>query len=181
MGQVLRNKHGSLDKTRIEEIVEIIADSGLRLVNLVLKDEEEIATLGYYVKEQHPEWDTPRIKRALEFLSFLWTMTNVEQIVDAVSIPEIIGAVDKVVKRRATPAYDLIGYFNQLDSAGQLTDAERRSLGDVLKRHDDIFVRRVLSIRTQYYMNTHRSRASVEQAICSLLNVKYVARILPAS
>ena len=180
MGQVLRNRHGNLEKSRIEEIVEIVADSGLRLVNLVLKDEEEIVSLAHYVHEQHPDWDVPRVKRALEFLSFIWTMNNVEQIVEAVRVPEIKEAVREVMKKRSTPAYDLIGYFNQLESAIQLTEIERKSLSDLLKKHDDVFVRRVLSIRTQYYMNTHRSKASVEQAICALLKVKYLARVVPA-
>ena len=37
MGQILRTKSGSLTKVRIEEIIEILADGGLRLVNLLLK------------------------------------------------------------------------------------------------------------------------------------------------
>ena len=41
LGQVLRNKYGSLEKTKIEEIVETIADGGLRLVNIFLKDEKK--------------------------------------------------------------------------------------------------------------------------------------------
>ncbi len=117
MGQVLRNKYGDLEKARVEEIIEIIADSGLRLVNLTLKDQEEITSLAIYIKTKRPKWDIPRIKQALELLSFLWTMVNVEQIVDAVNVPEIKEAVNAVVARRSNPAYDLIGYFSHLDSA----------------------------------------------------------------
>ena len=178
MGQVLRNKHGNLEISKIEEIVQIIADSGLRLVNLVLEDEEEIARAARYLQSKNPDWDTARLKQALQFVSFIWTMVNVEQIVEAINVPEIRGAVNTVVNRSSTPAFDLIGYFSQLDNARVLTSTERNKLADLLKKHDDIFVQRVLSLRTQHYMNTHRSPTQVEQAICSLLNIKYSPRLV---
>ena len=177
MGQVLRNRHSNLERSKVEEIVEIIADSGLRLVNVLLKDDEEITALAVYIKKSKPEWDMPRIKRALETLSFVWTMVNVEQIVESINVPQIKEAVNAVVSRASNPAYDLIGYFSHLDSVGQLTQKDRDILNDLLKKHDDIFVTRVLSIRTQHYMNTHRSRARVEQSVCALLNIKYSPRL----
>ena len=36
MGQILRNKYGSLEKTKIKEVIETVSDSGLRLVKLGL-------------------------------------------------------------------------------------------------------------------------------------------------
>ena len=39
LGQILRNKYGILRKAQVREIVEIVADAGLRLVRLVLGDE----------------------------------------------------------------------------------------------------------------------------------------------
>ena len=176
MGQVLRNKHGNLERERIEEIVEIVADSGLRLVSLALKDEEEIARFARYIKDAEPEWDFERIKKVLQVLSFLWTMINVNEVVGAINVPEIRPAVDAVVERRNTPAYDLIGYFNRLDGARQLTDVERTKLERLLKKHDDEFLRRVLSLRTQHYMNTHYSKAQIEQSICSSLKIRYAPR-----
>ena len=176
LGQILRNRHGNLERVRIEEIIEIIADSGLRLVNLILKDEEEIADLCRYINNKNPEWDMERIKLGLEYYSFIWTMWNVEQIVNAINVPDIREAVDSVVRRAPTPAFDLIGYFNQLDGAQKLSRDERNELRRLYKKHEDVFVRRVLSLRTQSYMNTHRSSARIEQAVCSLLEVKYLPR-----
>ena len=105
-------------------------------------------------------------------------MVNVEQIVEAINVPEIRGAVNTVVNRSSTPAFDLIGYFSQLDSAKVLTSTERNKLADLLKKHDDVFVQRVMSLRTQHYMNTHLSPTQVEQAICSLLKIKYSPRLV---
>ena len=181
LGQVLRNRHGNLDKQTIEVIIQTIADSGLRLVNLVLADEDEIARLASYISQKHTDWDTEKLKEVLRFLSFAWTMINIEQVVEAFNIPEIREAIESVVEDNSTPAYDLIGYFSQLDTASQLTMAERDSLAELFDDHDDEFVQRVLSIRTQRYMNTHRSRAPIEQAICSLLKIRYRPRLLPSS
>ena len=181
VGQVLRNRHGNLDKSTIEEIIQTIADSGLRLVNLVLANEQDIARWASYISHQHSDWDAEKLKEALRFLSFAWTMVNIELVVEAFNIPEIREAIESVVKKNATPAYDLIGYFSQLDSATQITGRERDSLESLLKKHDDLFVQRVLSIRTQSYMNTHRSRTPIEQAIFSLLDIPYRPRLLPSS
>ena len=173
MGQVLRSKHGNLEKSKIVEIVEIISDSGLRLVNLILKDEDEITALAHYLHGRHPEWDLSKIKNVLMYFSFLWTMEHVEAIVKEINIPEIREPVNAIVNRRSTPAYDLIGYFSQLDSAESLTKNERDRLASLMKRHKDSFIQRVLSIRTQQYMNTHRSSANIEQSVCSQLRIRY--------
>ena len=179
LGQILRNKYGTMPRERIEEIVEVISDSGLRVVNLVLKDSDQISDLARYVNAKNPGSDLEEIKRALEGISFLWTMGNVERIVQSVNVPELRRSIGEVVERAATPAYDLVGYFTLLDSAPTLGDQEKGELARLLKKHSDHrFVKRVLSIRTQRYMNTHRSKARLEQAICSLLGIKYVHRLV---
>ena len=176
MGQILRNKHGSLERRKIREIVEVIADGGLRLVNSVLRDEKEIADLADYLNTKYPRYDIERIKKGIQSLAFRWTMVNVEKIVQAINVPELKETVHQVVKENSTPAYDLIGYFYQLDSARKLSEAEKEALKTLLKKHHDVFIKGVLSIRTQLYMNTHRSPASLEQALCSLLDLKYLPR-----
>lgn len=172
MGQILRNKYGSLEKMRIKEVIEIVADSGLRLVQLLL-GETLITDTARYLCKKYPDHDPEEIRRFVESLSFLWTMINIEKIVSTVNVPEIREIVQEVVQQKSTPAYDLIGYFNHLDSVEALTDDVRQELRTLFKTHNDFFLRRVLSIRTQHYMNTHRSHAPIEQAVCSLLNIKY--------
>ena len=181
MGQVLRNRYGTLEKTRIEEIVEVIADSGLRLVNFLLVDEDQIVQLARYYNEKDPAWDLAMIRRALTMLSFVWTMINVEEIVGALSVPDIDESVDAVVMRKNTPAYDIVGYFRKLDSARRLTRSERNALASLLKRNKDAFVQRVVSMRTQHYMNTHESAREIEQSICDLLRIRYARRLLSES
>jgi len=177
LGQVLRVRYGKLNKQQIETIVESVADSGLRLVNVLMK-EEDISDLARYLHARVPDLSERRIKRLLQFTSFLWTMTNVELVVNAISHKEITPIVRDLVRRKNTPAYDIIGFFGALDSADKLTTGLRQELKKLLKRHNDSFVRSVLSIRVQHYMNTHRSSAQIEQGVCADLGIKYRHRIL---
>ena len=178
MGQILRNHYGTLEKSKVEEIINTIADSGLRLINVALYNEEDIARQAVVIKELHEDWNVSKIKQFLERVSFLWTLINLGLVVEAINIPEIRGAVKSVVQETSTPAYDLIGYFSQLAGVDVLDETERNELNRLLKKHDDMFIKRILSLQTQAYMNTHRSPAQIEQSICSLLNIKYMPRLL---
>jgi len=173
MGQVLRTKYGNLERVKIQEIITAIADSGLRLVNLLLQDESELEKYAMRLHAQSPDSDLNDIKEALQVISYLWTMVHVGMVVSEVSVPEIQGTVQMVAQQKNTAAYDLIKYFALLDSAEQLTSTERDVLYRLWKDRDDVFFRHVLSIRTQQYMNTHRSKASIEQSICRRLGITY--------
>ena len=177
LGQVLRNKYSNIERSKVEEIIDVVAESGLRLVNILLIDEDEIIKLAGYIADQRPEWDIDHVKRGLAFLSFMWTMLQIEEIVTSIHFPQIAEAVAAVVNKRDNPAYDLIGYFSHLDSIEKLSTRERNVLRRIWRKHDDTFLRCVISLRTQYYMNTHESRASQEQAVCAVLGVPYVARL----
>ena len=178
MGQILRNKYGSLERIKIKEIIETIADGGLRLINSTLKDEDEIADCARYLHEKYPKYGLLRIKKSLQIVSFLWTVANIEKIVSSINHPEIRQIVNEVVDQQSTPAYDLIGYFSRLDNTENLTGPIQNELRKLLKKHKDRFLKSVLSIRTQHYMNTHTSDISIEQAVCSLLEISYRPRAL---
>ena len=128
-----RNKYGSLEKLKIKEVIETVADSGLRLVKLGLVDKNWIADAAHYIHEKYPDHTIEEIKKSLQILSFLWTMANVEKIVSSINVPEIREVVNEVVQEQLTPAYDLIGYFNHLDSTEQLTNEVRQELETLLK------------------------------------------------
>ncbi len=177
MGQILRNKYGSLEKKKIGEIIETVGDSGLRLVKLLLFDEHWINAEANFLREKFSDHDIEEIKKFLQFFSFLWTIGNIGHIVSCINVPEIQDIVNQVVLQKSTPAYDLIGYFNHLDSVEELTDGVKQELGTLLKKHDEHFLQRVLSLETQHYMNTHRSKAQIEQSVCSLLNLNYTYRL----
>lgn len=180
LGQVLRNRCGNLKKEQIGDLIQTVANGGLRLVNSLLKDEKEISELASFLAESNHVSDLEHARKLVQMFSFLWTMINVEEVVAAISFREVNEVVEEVVARNDSPAYDLIGYFSALDSTEKLTDEIGRKLKKLLAKHDDLFLRGVLSIRTQHYMNTHRSGANVEQTICSILDIKYKQRLMEA-
>ena len=181
MGQVLRNTYGSITRQRIEEIVEVMCDGGLKLVNLVLKDEEEILEMAHYLKAKSPDHDLNKIKEVLSWFSLVWTMVNLLHIVKSINIPEIKPSIGSLARHLQTPAYDVISYFSLLDAATELTEKERSELSRLLNRHKDPFVKGVLSLRTQHYINTHRSKTQIEQSVCSLLGIRYRPRLIQQS
>ncbi len=179
IGQVLRNKYGSMKRKQIEDIIEIIGDSGLRLINIILKDKEEIDEVALCIKKRGTDISVNKIKKELQFFSFIWAMLNIEKIVRSINIPEIKEAIDHVVSKKSTSAYDLIGYFNQLDRSESFGEREKKALSSLLKKHDNNnFIKKVISLRTQHYMNTHRTKEPIQQGVCSLLNIKYTQRAL---
>ena len=168
IGQILRNKYGSLERPIIKEAIETIADSGLRLVTLLL-DEDLITNSADYVSKMYPDYDIDKIKGSTRYILFLWTIGNIMKIVNSINVPRIREIVDEVVQQKSTPAYDLIGYFNLLDSVETLTDSVKQALQTLLKKHNNFFFRGVLSMRTQHYMKTHRSSVPIEQSVSAML------------
>ena len=177
LGQILKNKYGSLKRERVVEIIETIADGGLRLVRLILGRPEEMNDIALFIHEKNQSHDLDEIKRVLRIFSFIWTMNNVEKIVGALNKPEIRSLIEEVVAKKNTPAYELIEFFLRLDTIKEFSDDDRKKLKSLWNDHRYPFFQKVISIRTQRYLNTHRVPTQVEQAVCSLLNIKYRARI----
>ena len=176
LGQVLKNKYGSLEREKVAEIIETIADGGLRLVRLILGYQNEMNDFAVFVHKRNPELNNEGLSRAIRVLSFLWTIINVEKIVGALNKPDIRPLVEKVVANKNTPAYELIEYFLRLDTMQKFSDKDREKLQSLLNKHHYPFFQKVISLRTQHYLNTHNVRTSVEQRVCSLLNIKYQPR-----
>lgn len=177
LGHILKNKYGSLRRDTIEEVVETVADGGLRLVKMILGYQEELNDLAVLVHERHPKLDLDRVREAIRRIAFCWTMTHVERVVRVLNGREIRPVVEEVVARRDTPAYELVGYFLRLDTIDQFGERECRLLKRLWRKHRYPFFRRVLSLRTQFYLNTHEVAAPVEQAACSALGIRYQPRL----
>lgn len=176
LGQVLRNQHGRLHKDKVEQIVETIAESSFRLINAILKDEGEIRKLALQLVAESPEISLDECIELLTLFSFAWTIVCVEEAVHAISVPGIREAIDAVVARHGTSAYKVLGYFCKLDNAVELTISERDSLKALYTENQVRFVASVLSLRTQSYLNTHRSKPDIAQSICSILGIRYTPR-----
>ena len=174
LGQALRNKYGVLKKEKIEDVIETVIDGGLRSIMAMLMNKERIDETAIYLSEKHPELNENEMRQLLSTFLLLWTFVHLALVASCVSVPAILEAVKLVAKRKGTPAYELVGYFSELEAAEKLTMGHVNELKKLMKNNKDTFFRRALSLVTQGYMNTHSSKVSVEQAMCSALGIPYV-------
>lgn len=176
LGQVLRTKHGNLEIRKIEEIIETIVDAGLRLVAMSLLNQQQVEEIRDHVQSALPDLNTDDINQTLDTLMFLWVCGNLNHISTTINVKEIHTLFIRIIARHDTPAYDLVGFLCALDSAEELNERLRNDLRKMLADHDDVFARRVLSLATQTYMNTHQSAVHIERSVCDLLGIQYEAR-----
>ena len=185
LSHILRNKTGELKIDKLEEIIEIICDSGLRVIKVFLCDEGEFDEVINYIEAQFDESQdgqrvqlkqeqVKRIEKMVRTSIFLWTMTNIEKIVSFVNKPELQGILEGIRDRVNTPAYDIIYYFSALDVANSFDSSQKDRLAEMLAKYDKkemAFMHRILSLRTQHYINTHQIKAQIKQATSSLLGI----------
>lgn len=177
LGQILRNKYGSIERQKLAEIVRTIVDGGLRLVRILI-GEKEIHELAQFLHKRHPSFDVDKLKYILGWLSFFWADYNIERVVDALNKPEIGEVVSDVLGVDDVPAYDILRYFWSLETVREFSSSNRKSLQEILKKHrPDPFIERMISLRTQRYLNTHRIDIRIEQGVCSDLKLKYRSRL----
>lgn len=187
LSQILKNKFGSLEKTKVTEIVEIICDAGLRLAKIFHSEDMRVEELIEYLQKQYmasDKFDVNKskedqlndIRRIVIFRIFLWVMSNLERTVSSINKPEIHEIIEILKNKKNTPAYDLIHYFYSLDTAKYFDEDKKELLKTLIKKHDEkgmFFLHRILSIRTQHYLNTHTIKAPMKQAVSSLLKIEY--------
>ena len=175
--QILRNHYGNLDKKFIREIIKTIIDSGLRLVKILL-DEQQIYELVEFIHTRVPNGETNKIEDLCRFLCFIGVMKNIERIAYSISVKEIRELVTEVVSKNSTPAYEIVRYFSVLNAIEKFTKKEKKDFLDLYRRHKkNIFVQKVLSLRTQYYFNTHTVEHDVQQSVCSEIGIQYKPRM----
>jgi hypothetical protein len=191
LSQILKNKSGDLEIPQLTEIVETICDAGLRLAKLLLAGEKEFDEMISYIKKQyfesedydpekHKDEQFEDIKRIFMLRAFIWVISNVELIVSAIGKPGIRQIIDDLAESKNTPAYEMIKYFYSLDTAKKFEMENRDHLHRLVNKYDKdemFFLFKVLSMRTQYYINTHSIKGPVHQAVCSTLEIPYKAKL----
>lgn len=187
LSQILKNKTGSLKKSKISEIVEIICDAGLRLASIALGDDREIKACVQFVYEQYKnseEYDDTKtdsyhlqeIHKMVTFRCLIWVVSSIEKSVRAINKPELKDIIVEIVKKKDSPAYNLIKYFYLLDTSCSFEHGLKDELELMMKKysHDKyIFLNRIISVRTLHYEKTHRIKESYRQSMFSLLGIKY--------
>ena len=182
LGQILRNKYGSLPVDELGEIVSTIADAGLRLVG-VLIDRDGIVAFEDFISEMVKEAESDTESAVLDdirarFRTFVIFLVHIllKRIADLIGNKELRKVVRNVVRSKETIAYDLIGTFFVLGSADSI-DANLvaeviQSLGRCDRARNKI-ARRLASLETQRYLNTHWVNPQLRQRLYAALEIKY--------
>ena len=182
LGQILRNKYGSLPKTKLADIVSTIVDAGLRLIG-VLTDRDGIVAFEDYIAEMVEEAkpgaksvvldDTRRRFRAI-VLFLVHIMLS--RIADSVGKKELRPVIKDTVRRRGTMAYEMIGVFHALGAAEKVSEPIVNDIIRLLRRCDREHNRiawRLVSLRTQRYLNTHQVEWRLRQRLYAELRLDY--------
>lgn len=186
LSQILKNKSGILRKEKIEEIVQTICDAGLRLISIFLCSEDELVELTNYIEKRYDKLigfkksdsDSKNLQgltKAVRFTIFVWTMNNIEKIVSALAKPELREIVKKVRNENETPAFDIIYYFYSLDVSDHFDEHQKDELDHLVSKYDSkdlVFLQRILSLRTQHYLNTHKVKGPIKQSVQSILKLE---------
>lgn len=175
LGQILRNRYGSLRKTQLQSIIGAIRDGGLRLVRIFLLDESQVRQIAKSMGEKYPGVKEGQIRVLVAGILLFVCIALLERIGEALNKKEVRQLVDLTLG--GEPADDVLRYLTWLD----VGDRFRRGRGgpgggdDVARlrrlwaQHKDETVRRIVSMATQKYMSTHEIWGPSRQAISAVL------------
>ena len=194
LGQILRNKYGSLKKERIENILTTIVDAGLRLVHTITST-DSIRGFDEFISERASELRSrasnkvhgssqhtvepdvlDELRQQFRALVVMTVYIILKKTAITVGKAELDGIIREVVRKRNTPAYELICTFFELGTADtvdtklvdRIVDALRRR-----KRERNWVVRRLMSLETQMYLNTHSVKHNLRRKLFHELGLRY--------
>ena len=181
LGQVLRNRHGSMRRDKLVEIVGFVTEAGLRAVTMFRRDIVYIARLcsKMLADESVPEpirGEVESLRDQLPKLAFLAVQLLLRKIVVSIRKPEIGRIVYEVCHREPTPAYEILGALFDLSTTEDVDREVVTGLEHLYARLDkanNAVAVRILSLEMQGYLNTHRVQFQQRQRMFGILGFKY--------
>ena len=189
LGQILRNKYGSLSRTKLQEIVTSIGDAGLRMISIVASRERICGFEDYLVQKAREREITNDEKKMIEFLRklirpmiFVLIYCLLRRIGESIRKPELREVVDDARDEKRTPAYEILHRFFMMDTVDELKERDVDSLvqlhEEFVKKNNAVAAR-LLSIGVQFYTSTHNIPYMQRQRVCQKLGIPY--RVNPPS
>ena len=184
LGQILRNKYGSLHRDKIEEAIESVSDAGLRLIKVVT-DSDGIQSLeDFFIKiidKINISDDDKRdiedfLKKQIRTIVFIQIAFLLKKVVVSIRKPELLEIVEKVYQKKNTPAYDLLYTLFILDTSEELSSQnveEITNIIDKFKKNNNTVAHRFISLSLQHYANTHQIHHSLREKIFNALRIRY--------
>ena len=181
LGQVLRNRHGSIRRDRLAKIVLFVAEAGLRAVSMFRRDIVYVAQLcaKILLDDSVPtniRSEVVSLRDELPKLAFLVVQLLLRKIIFSIQKPEIYRIVADVFQRERTPAYEILQVLFELatteDVDGDLVMVLEQ-LYRKLKKTNNAVAARILSLEMQGYLNTHKVQFRQRQRMFRILGFKY--------
>ena len=153
-----------------------ISDAGLRLVRVVLLDKTQIKYLAEFIQSYRPNMGIDQLSRMVVQLMFAACVVLLERIAGHLNKKEIWELVDETLAKE--PADAVLRYLIWLETGDRFAQALGSGRGEdvdvldgVWEGQEDEVVRRIVSVATQRYLNTHRISAQSRQAISATLQL----------
>ena len=184
LGQILRNKYGSLPRRKIEEIIEFVTDAGLRLIGTFTDQDSIMGIEGFFVEvlknADISEDDKQKIERFLRrnirTLVFIIIGSLLTRIVMSIRKPELLETVESLYQEKDTPAFDLLYAFFVLETSEKLSSSSVTKITNTLRKFDqshNTVAQRLLSLSLQHYANTHHIRHGLRETLYQALRIDY--------
>lgn len=184
LGQILRNKYGSLPREKLKEVVSFVTDAGLRLINIVTDRNAILSFEGYFIEELKsvniPEDDKQKIQnflsRQIRTLVFVSIGSLLRKILISIRKPELRKVVDTMCQENDTPAYDLLRILFILETSENLSEQSVKQITDTFIRFDgnqNTVAMRLLSLWIQHYANTHEINYRLRDKLFNALGLNY--------
>ena len=188
LGQILKNRAGSFEKSEVEEILEDTIDLGLRILNVFLNQYREpefeewlMELLKEAEKElkekQNKEFTDEKRKafigRAIQLFGYLVTSGMLSIISEAISTGKLLDTMSLLSSKKSTPAYELITYLVS-SSQREIDVSYVKSLLIGYNKTKNHWAKKTLSYYVQNYLNTHKVKYSDRQKLFSALELKYL-------
>ena len=184
LGQILRNKYGSLRRDKIEEAIEFVTDAGLRLVTIVTDGNGIQSLEGFFIKmidnANIPEDDKKKIEdfliRQIRTMVFINIALLLKKIVVSIRKPELLEIVEKMYQEKNTPAYDLLYTLFLLGTSENLSSQNVENITDTIdkfEKSNNTVAHRFISLSLQQYANTHQIHRSLREKIFNALKIRY--------
>ena len=183
LGQIIKNKYGSLPKDKLQEIVTTIADAGLRIV-MLFTDDKGINELEDSLMKKFKKADSSkdaekaenRLRKLVRAYCFFLIAIIIGRIVNSIRKPELAEVVADACRKEGTPAYDLIDFFFDLGTGRTLRKKDVDKMSKLIKKLDNEgneVAKRLLSVVTQDYLNKHNVQYELRRRTYRELGVVY--------
>ena len=177
IGQITKNRYGSIKTPQLDNIIEDSCNTGLRalsfIINLFQKEDTEeellqIATTELNNKEE-PIKVRERIHSMLQYMSYLTCHFFINKIANSMGIKQLESSFSRLAEKHQTPAYELVSFIIKSRYAGTLSTDELKKL---MKKYDkNILAKDILTRVVIDYIYMHSIKHNKKHIISEILGI----------